>query len=56
MLLSLEEKIKCRISENDFLRGVYSYKEDWKPLYRTFVNVQIYNRIGIKARLGYFWQ
>lgn len=56
MLFSLEEKIKCRISENDFLRGVYSYKEDWKPLYRTFVNVQIYNRIGIKARFGYFWQ
>lgn len=55
MMLSIEERFKRGLKENDFLRGVYSYKMDWNPLYRMYANIQIYNRASIKTRLAYWW-
>lgn len=55
MMFSLEERFKRGLQENDFLRGVYSYKMDWNPLYRMYANIQIYNRANIKTRLAYWW-
>jgi CelD/BcsL family acetyltransferase involved in cellulose biosynthesis len=55
MMLSLEKHFKRGLKENDFLRGVYSYKMDWNPLSREFTNIQIYNTSNIKSKLAYAW-
>lgn len=54
MMFSLEDRFKCGIEENDFLRGVYSYKLDWNPQGREFTSTQIYNTDNLKPKLVYW--
>lgn len=57
-LLAMEVVQKCiqeGYSEIDFLRGDESYKEEWEPSQRDFVNLRIFNNKSVSAFTAYFW-
>jgi len=54
MMYSLETGFKIGIKENDFLRGIYSYKMDWLPKSREFVSLQVFNLRNLISRFAYY--
>jgi CelD/BcsL family acetyltransferase involved in cellulose biosynthesis len=55
MMFSLERRYQDNFKEIDFLRGTHSYKADWKPLRRGFVNMRIFQAQRIKPFMAYQW-
>jgi CelD/BcsL family acetyltransferase involved in cellulose biosynthesis len=57
-LLAMQVVQKCiqeKYNEIDFLRGDESYKQEWMPLHREFVNMRIFNKKSIPAVIAYLW-
>jgi CelD/BcsL family acetyltransferase involved in cellulose biosynthesis len=57
-LLAMEVVQKCiqeGYSEIDFMRGDESYKEEWEPSQRDFVNLRIFNNKSVSAFTAYLW-
>ncbi len=55
MMLSLEARFRAGFKEIDLLRGDHSYKTDWLPHTRDYVNLQAFNSQHIKPALAYYW-
>jgi CelD/BcsL family acetyltransferase involved in cellulose biosynthesis len=54
MTHSLEMRFNAGIRENDFLRGVYSYKTDWLPSSREFASLRVFNLRNLVCRIAYY--
>jgi len=57
-LLAMQVVQKCiqeKYNEIDFLRGDETYKQEWMPSQREFVNIRIFNNKSPQAVLAYLW-
>jgi CelD/BcsL family acetyltransferase involved in cellulose biosynthesis len=51
----IEACFKDHLNEIDFLRGTESYKNEWKPNSRTYVNLRIFQTKKINSILYFMW-
>jgi CelD/BcsL family acetyltransferase involved in cellulose biosynthesis len=55
MMFSLKKWFEQQIQEVDFLRGTHSYKADWQPLTRDFIDLRIFRVQKLETLMAYIW-